>query len=256
MILSTLLKNRQSKHQKEDLTSTTEDSSSSSDREYRSLKTNRLILSLLVGFVLSAMIHSFLITFWRVNMFSLDPLRSLAQAISYIIVPMIWFYFVVDRSEQGRSFKHYFGTSKGFSKENLIKSLVEGNIIYLVIAFLLVYFWMFYAYTNWDKPVHIVGAIISVTSVELITKGYTLITLLRTDVNKPTAFSFTMVVWVIGHYIEFLWLSRYISGLQAAFIILLTGIMSTLTVLRYENVFGVWIGHVNLNILIFLLVNL
>ncbi|MHA2105648.1 MAG: hypothetical protein ACW981_19650 [Candidatus Hodarchaeales archaeon] len=99
------------------------------------------------------------------------------------------------------------------------------------------------------------GVLVSVTSMELITKGYIMMSLIGKYSNR-IVFSLAMIAWLIGHIVEFIWLIVYIDPLFAIFILVTSGLVATFTVLRYENVFGMWSGHLNLNLALIIFVNL
>jgi len=90
---------------------------------------------------------------------------------------------------------------------------------------------------------------------ELITKGYIMMSLIG-KYNRKIIFSLAMIAWLLGHIVEFIWLIVYIDPLYAIFILVSSGIISTITVLRYENLFGMWSGHLNLNVALIIFVNL
>ncbi|MFW9924750.1 MAG: hypothetical protein ACFFDW_15825 [Candidatus Thorarchaeota archaeon] len=68
--------------------------------------------------------------------------------------------------------------------------------------------------------------------------------------GKWLGFILQNIAWLGGHIQEFFWLQDYIGVVNAVFFILVSGILTGLTVLESENIFGVSLGHVLLNIFV------
>jgi hypothetical protein len=68
--------------------------------------------------------------------------------------------------------------------------------------------------------------------------------------GKKLGLVLTNLLWVFGHIPEFLWLQYDIGPVNAVFFILIAGALTSYTVWHTENIFGVTIGHILLNVLI------
>lgn len=68
--------------------------------------------------------------------------------------------------------------------------------------------------------------------------------------GKWLGFVLQNIAWLGGHVQEFLWLQDFIGVVGAIFFILVSGILTGLTVLESENILGVSLGHVLLNVFI------
>ena len=230
--------------------------------DYRDL----LYLKLLLGLIVSTVIYLVLNIYFQITVTSIsDPRRSIIQAISYILIPVAWYIFVIHGQSYSNSLLDFSTTKKGRKKRNLLKGFIEGNLIYLLISLpLWVYctvlntsaLWWFRKSKNPDYIIWLVYAIISVTSVELTTKGYVMIPLLERGDNKLTIFVITLTVWCLGHIVEFIWLSSYVSNVYTISILVQAGVFSIYAVLRSENIYGVWSGHIMLNVCLILILNI
>lgn len=229
-------------------------------------KADPIYVRLLIGLIISTMVYVLLNYLFTINVTTLsDPKRSLVQAISYILIPLIWYVFVIHREPFNASLRDFFATKNGSSKRNLFRGFVEGNLVYLLISlplFLLAVvlypetFWWFRQNRNPEFLIWLGYAIISVTSVEFVTKSYIMIPLLNRNKNKLIIFSLALLTWCLGHIIEFIWLSSYVPNYYAIIIVLEAGIFSIYVVLRSENIYGVWSGHILLNVFIVVFLNL
>jgi len=54
----------------------------------------------------------------------------------------------------------------------------------------------------------------------------------------------SILVWIIGHITEFLWLQDFLGPANAVFYLLISGVLTAYTVWHTENIFGVTIGHI------------
>ncbi len=219
-----------------------------------------------LGLAVSAGVYLFLVLTFEINLLSLaNPLRTVVQAIGFIIIPILWWVLVLNPNNKRESLLLLLGTKKGRSLRYILRSLLEGMLIYVVLMFPLFYlgrqwnpllFSWFDANQNPRIIVYIVGAAVSVTSVELITKGYLMTTSLEKNIPKTIIFSSSLIAWIFGHVVEFLWLSVYVPAWYAIFLLLLAGLLSITSVFNTENIIGVTIGHIMINVLIFIVMNI
>ena len=68
--------------------------------------------------------------------------------------------------------------------------------------------------------------------------------------GKWLGFGLQNIAWLGGHVQEFLWLQDYLGVVNALFFIIISGVLTGLTVLKTENIFGVAVGHVLLNVFV------
>jgi hypothetical protein len=61
---------------------------------------------------------------------------------------------------------------------------------------------------------------------------------------------------MLGHIVEFYVLTRYVPAIYALIVLIQSGIFSIIAVIRSENIFGVWCGHVMLNVLLVIVLNM
>lgn len=228
------------------------------------LPDKKLVL-LFFGLIFCSVLWIFLNIYFNIAVTSIvDPLRSIIQAVTFIFIPLLWFILVNGKQNYRKTFKSFFGTKEGLKKRNIVLGIIEGNLLYATTFFLLfaigitqnprLFSWFLFD----DNPEfwnYMLGVVVSVTSVELITKGYVMMPLIG-KYNNKFIFSLAMLAWLIGHIVEYFWLIAYIDPLFAVFIIVSSGVVATVTVLRYENLFGMWSGHLNLNVILIIFVNL
>lgn len=225
-----------------------------------------IYVKLLIGLIISTLVYIPLNIIFNIEVTSLsDPKRSIIQAISYILIPLVWYVFVIHQEPFSNSLRDFFATKIGSNKANLFKGFLEGNLAYLIISFPLFLFtlilnpetfWWFNQNKNPNYLIWLGYALISVTSVEFITKGYIMIPLLSRNKSKLIIFSLALLAWCLGHIIEFIWLNSYVPYYYAVIVLLQAGIFSIYVVLRSENIYGVWSGHILLNVFILLFLNL
>ena len=232
------------------------------NQDFDQKRTNILLLA---GLILSSAIYLLINIGFAIQVTSLsDPIRSLVQGFTFIFIPFVWIVFIVNPLPIKASIKSFFGTEVGYSKRNLIVGFIEGNLLFIVIfapLFLLgrinntaLFSWFEFS-KNPNIMIFLIGTFISVTSVEFTTKGYVMLSQISMKADYNKIFFLGMVAWTLGHIVEFLWLRVYVNDLNAAFLLIFAGIVSTYAVLRSHNFFGIWIGHLNLNVVIIIVVN-
>lgn len=219
-----------------------------------------------LGLVLATIIYFILNFVYKVNVTSIDnPIRSVIQGISYILIPLIWYIFIIHEDTKLNSITNFLSTKKGRTKKYQLIGFIEGNVFYVLISLpLFLYgtiinknlFRWFNSTINPDYLLFLVYAIISVTSVEFVSKSYVMIPLLERNLNKKLIYSLALIVWTLGHIVEYIWLVTYIPSLYTIFILIQAGIFSIFAVLRSENVYGVWSGHILLNVFIIVYLNI
>jgi hypothetical protein len=70
------------------------------------------------------------------------------------------------------------------------------------------------------------------------------------QIGKWVGFVLQFIVWMGGHWLELTWLPRYMGFVNAFFFVLVSGILTGYTVYKTENIFGVTVGHILLNVFI------
>lgn len=222
---------------------------------------------LLTSSLMGAIIYIGLTNLFKANLLDIwDYRRVFIQFVSFFLVPVAFLLI------SGRHSKLFLVGREGFSRKLLLASLVEGLLIYTIVIFPLFLYgiifidsnlFSWYIVTSWNGPVLEVGGAlllvvaINVGIVEFFTKSFVQIQILETGkYSRGTAFFFAMVAWCLGHIVEFTWLKQYVGEIYAAFLLLFAGLFSTASVDRQRTVLGVAIGHVVLNIQVWLFVNL
>ncbi len=237
-----------------------------SDKFRINLNDLRFLFQLWMGLAFSSVVYLFLMFFYRINLLTLaNPLRSVIQAIGFIFLPMFWWLFILNPNDRWNALRRLFGTEIGMSSRFIVRSLLEGLFIYVFVLFPFFYIgrlWdsRLFSWFNVDENpavfIYVVGAVISVTSVEFITKGYLMITSIERGISRPLIFASSMCAWLIGHVVEYLWLSVYVPSWYAIILLITAGILSIRSVFNTENILGVWLGHILINFVILLLMNL
>lgn len=219
-----------------------------------------------LGLLLSAGIYMALVLILEINLLTLaNPLRAVVQALGFIVLPVAWWTIFMNPKSKRHAFLLLIGTPKGRSPRHLIRSVVEGLIIYVGFMLPLFYLgrmWNPLLFTWFDlnqNPrimLYLVSAIVSVTSVELITKGYLMTVSIENGLPKGIVATCSMVAWCVGHVVEFMWLSAYVPAWYAIFLLLLGGILSIISVFNTENIVGVIVGHIMINVVIVVIMSL
>jgi hypothetical protein len=68
--------------------------------------------------------------------------------------------------------------------------------------------------------------------------------------GKKMGLGLQIAAWLIGHIQELLWLQKYLGWGNAAAFIIVSGVLTGITVMETENILGVTVGHILLNVLL------
>ncbi len=219
-----------------------------------------------LGLVISAVIYMLLVYINHINLLRLvNPLRTVVQATGFILLPILWHVFVLNPKNKLKSLLLLIGTKRGRTKNYILRSLLEGLGIYVIVMLPLFYlgrlWWNSELFTWFDfrqNPrilIYVIGAFVSVSSVELVTKGYLMTSSLEKNLPKPIIFFNAMLAWILGHIVEYLWLSVYVPPWYAIFVLLLAGLLSVMSVFNTENIIGVTVGHIAINVIIIVIMS-
>lgn len=195
----------------------------------------------------------------------------LLSVICFVLWPMIYLTYFYVKTKKGKYF--FLTTKKGLKPKKVISSLLQGIAMHAGIF----YPWIILAqrynpgviklHYFMSKPsdwvVQIVFFALNVLMFEFYSKAFIQIQFseakgslilfngkLKVKGGKILGFILQNVAWIGGHVQEFLWLQDYIGVVNAIFFILISGILTGLTVLETENIFGVSLGHVLLNVFV------
>lgn len=191
--------------------------------------------------------------------------------ICFVIVPII--YLTIFQIKTGKAKYFFMATKKGMSSKKIISSLVQGCVMHAG----LFYPWILLSQkymTNVHrlsyfliKPGEWIALIsffaINVLVFEFYSKAFIQIQFsqakgslklfngaLEIKSGKMLGFILQNIAWLGGHIQEFFWLRDYIGVVNSIFFIIVSGVLTGITVMETENIFGVSVGHVLLNVLI------
>ncbi len=193
------------------------------------------------------------------------------SVVCFVIVPVI--YLVIFQLKTGKAKYFFLATEKGMSPKKIISSLVQGCVMHAG----LFYPWILLSQkymTNVNniryflfEPGEWIALIsffaINVIVFEFYSKAFIQIQFsqakgslklfkgaLEIKSGKILGFILQNIAWLGGHIQEFFWLRDYIGTVNSIIFIIVSGVLTGLTVMETENIFGVSIGHVLLNVLI------
>jgi len=198
--------------------------------------------------------------------------HALLTFICFAIVPLI--YLIIFQIKTGRAKYLFFGTKKGFSRRNIFDSFFQGIVMHWGIFFTWVliaqktvpgvFTLVYFLSTPKDWFWQILFVTLNVSMFEFYSKAFIQIQLAEaTKTTKPIklfkgkmtlergksiGFIVQFIVWMGGHWLEFTWLPNYMGLWNAIFFIVVSGLITGYTVYKTENILGVTIGHVMLNV--------
>ncbi|HUT80853.1 MAG TPA: hypothetical protein VMZ29_06600 [Candidatus Bathyarchaeia archaeon] len=195
--------------------------------------------------------------------------HALISFISFAVVPLV--YLVVFQKITGRARYYFLGTKTGFTKKKVISSILQGILMHAGIFFPwvvisqkyipgvqhLIYF--IANPTDWFWQIFFVT--LNVIMFEYYSKSFIQIqlaeakgsfTILKKKIEfqkeKMLGFCLQYIVWIGGHWLEMSWLPDYLGIKNAMFFIIVSGLLTGYTVYKTENIIGVTLGHVLLNV--------
>ncbi len=193
------------------------------------------------------------------------------SVVCFVIVPVI--YLVIFQLKTGKAKYFFLATEKGMAPKKIISSLVQGCVMHAG----LFYPWILLSQkymTNVNniryflfEPGEWIALIsffaINVIVFEFYSKAFIQIQFsqakgslklfkgaLEIKSGKILGFILQNIAWLGGHIQEFFWLQDYIGTVNSIFFIIVSGVLTGLTVMETENILGVSVGHVLLNVLI------
>jgi len=200
--------------------------------------------------------------------------HALLSFCCFFVLPVL--YQIIFHIITGRAKYLFFTTRKGLEPKNVLNSLLQGCAMHAGLFFPWVALAQIYLADKVNslefayflpKPMdwfyHILFVALNVMMFEYYSKAFVqiqfseaegAISLFRGKLvisgGKKLGLVLTNILWIFGHIPEFLWLQYDIGPVNAVFFILIAGILTSYTVWHTENIFGVTIGHVLLNVLI------
>ncbi|MFX1513130.1 MAG: hypothetical protein ACFFCQ_11130 [Promethearchaeota archaeon] len=178
----------------------------------------------------------------------------LVNTFFYLIIPLL--FLSTTRSS------YYFTTEEGLKRRNLAVSFGWGCGIHLFIFFPWFGYFVFEGlkpgFISWyvsplhGLPLYMLTVVINVTTVEYFTKAFCQLQI-EEAFNKKIAFIAQFFYWLAGHIIEYLWLVEYTGIFHAVGLIVVSGLLTGLLVSETENIYGVTVGHILLNVLAMIL---
>jgi len=170
----------------------------------------------------------------------------------------------------------FLSTRTGRSRKNVLKSLLQGLGMHAGIFYPWITlanrnvpgvssldFWYFHLNTPIDWFREILFISLNIIMFEYYSKAFVQLQFTEAagalilgrgkrvlKVGKRGAFLLQFIVWMGGHWLEFTWLPDVMGLANAIAFITLSGLLTGLTVYDTENIFGVTIGHIMLNILV------
>ncbi len=191
--------------------------------------------------------------------------------VCFAVVPII--YLAIFQIKTGKAKYFFLATKKGMSSKKIISSLIQGCVMHAG----LFYPWILLSqkYMTNVNPIRYFlfgpGEWIALMSFfalnvivfEFYSKAFIQIQFsqakgslklfngaLEIKSGKMLGFILQNIAWLGGHIQEFFWLRDYIGVANSIFFIIVSGVLTGLTVMETENIFGVSFGHVLLNVLI------
>lgn len=195
----------------------------------------------------------------------------LLTLICFVIIPII--YMTIINIKTGKAQHLFIATKKGVTPRKVISSLIQGLVMHAGIFFpWILLSQMFMDNVNQIKY-FLIGPgewatllaffAINVIVFEFYSKSFIQIQFMEAKGSlklfkgaieiksgKWLGFVLQNIAWLGGHVQEFFWLQDYIGVVNSAFFIIVSGVLTGITVMETENIFGVTVGHVLLNILI------
>ncbi|MBN1330511.1 MAG: hypothetical protein JXA54_13640 [Candidatus Heimdallarchaeota archaeon] len=195
--------------------------------------------------------------------------HALISFISFAVVPIV--YLIVFQKITGRARYLFFGTKAGFSKKKIISSILQGILMHAGIF----YPWVVLSQKYVPGVQHLIYFIpspidwfwqiffvtLNVIMFEYYSKSFIQIqfteakgsfTILRKRIEfqkgKMLGFCLQYFVWIGGHWLEMSWLPDYLGIKNAMVFIIVSGFLTGYTVYKTENIIGVMLGHVLLNV--------
>ncbi|MHA1121903.1 MAG: hypothetical protein ACTSPC_03740, partial [Candidatus Heimdallarchaeota archaeon] len=179
----------------------------------------------------------------------------------------------------GKGFLFFMATKNGLRPKNIISSLLQGLAMhagiffpwvvlsqkYLDNVYPLYYFlgnsqewfwWIFFVSLNVIMFEFYSKAFVQIQFSEIQNEFTILGRKITLKDGRFLGFMLQFVVWMFGHIQELRWLPTYIGPINAVFFIIVSGVLTGWTVYKTENIFGVTLGHIMLNVFIAITFNL
>ncbi len=197
--------------------------------------------------------------------------HALLTFICFIIVPCS--YLLIFQLKTGKAKYFFVATKKGLTPQKIGGSLLQGLIMHAG----LFYPWVLLSQKympgvaelyyflpdriNWFWQLFFVA--LNVMMFEFYSKAFIQLQFSEAQGSlnlfnnrivikggKSLGFILQFLIWMGGHGQEFTWLPNFIGLANSIFFILVSGILTGITVYRTENIFGVTLGHILLNVFI------
>jgi len=203
--------------------------------------------------------------------------HALLSFICFAIIPCIYLAFF--RIKTGKGFLFFMATKNGLRPKNIISSLLQGLAMHAGIFFPWVvlsqkyidnvyplyyflgnsqewFWWIFFVSLNVIMFEFYSKAFVQIQFSEIQNEFTILGRKITLKDGRFLGFMLQFVVWMFGHIQELRWLPTYIGPINAVFFIIVSGVLTGWTVYKTENIFGVTLGHIMLNVFIAITFNL
>ncbi|MHA1170689.1 MAG: CPBP family glutamic-type intramembrane protease [Candidatus Heimdallarchaeota archaeon] len=203
--------------------------------------------------------------------------HALLSFICFAIIPCI--YLAIFRIKTGKGFLFFMATKNGLRPKNIISSLLQGLAMHAGIFFPWVvlsqkyidnvyplyyflgnsqewFWWIFFVSLNVIMFEFYSKAFVQIQFSEIQNEFTILGRKITLKDGRFLGFMLQFVVWMFGHIQELRWLPTYIGPINAVFFIIVSGVLTGWTVYKTENIFGVTLGHIMLNVFIAITFNL
>ena len=229
-----------------------------------------VVANIIVGIIALAIYFPVEMQHYQI-MYSQYYFHVLLSLICFVLVPII--YMLIIRIKTGKARYFFLATKKGLTPKKIISSLIQGCLMHAGLFFP----WILLSQMFMDDVIKLkyflIGpgewvALLSFFAINVIvfefySKAFIQIQFmeakgslklfrgaLEIKSGKWLGFILQNIAWLGGHVQEFFWLQEYIGVVNSIFFIVVSGILTGITVMETENIFGVAVGHVLLNILI------
>ena len=196
--------------------------------------------------------------------------HALLTFICFTILPII--YLLLFQVKFGKVKYFFMATTRGITKKNILTSLLYGigmhaGIFYPWILLSQRYLenvqkiqYFLPTATDWFWQIFFVA--LNVIMFEYYSKAFiqlqfseasgslSILKKIQIKGGKLIGFILQFIVWMAGHGQELTWLPNYMGLVNAIFFIIVSGLLTGLTVLKTENIFGVTLGHILLNVFV------
>jgi hypothetical protein len=197
--------------------------------------------------------------------------HALLTFVCFTALPFL--YLLIEQPLRRKNNFFFLSTRKGLTPKKIVSSLVQGVLMHAGIF----YPWVvlaqkyvpgvirlrYFFFQPGDWALYLFFVTLNVIMFEYYSKGFIQLQLEQAiskikfrlpwdarKIGKMSAFVVQFIVWMGGHWLELTWLPQYMGFVNAFFFVLVSGVLTGYTVYKTENIFGVTVGHILLNVFI------